>query len=73
MKHDDYKVGWIGALAADMAMALAVLDERHNSLPQDRRDHNSYTSGCIRPHNVVIACLLEGVMGVTSAARMADR
>src|ERR1700733_9454526 len=73
MKHDDYTVGWICALATEMAVARAMLDERHSSLPQDRRDHNSYAFGRIGPHNVVIACLPEGVMGVTSAARVADQ
>ena len=73
MKHDDYTVGWICALATEMAVARAMLDERHDSLPQDRRDYNSYALGRIGPHNVVIACLPEGVMGVTSVARVAEQ
>jgi nucleoside phosphorylase len=73
MNHDDYTVGWICALATEMAVARAMLDEQHNSLPQDRHDHNSYTLGSIGPHNVAIACLPEGVMGVTSAARVAEQ
>jgi nucleoside phosphorylase len=73
MKHDDYTVGWICAMAIEMAVARAMLDERHDSLPQDSHDHNSYALGRIGPHNVAIACLPEGVMGVTSAARVADQ
>lgn len=73
MKHDDYTVRWICALATEMAVPRTMLDERHDSLPQDRRDHNSYVLGRIGPHNVVIACLPEGVMGVTSAAPVAEQ
>jgi hypothetical protein len=32
MKHDDYTVGWICALLTEMAVALAKLDERHDSV-----------------------------------------
>jgi nucleoside phosphorylase len=56
-----------------MAVARAMLDKRHDNLPQDRRDHNNYGLGRIGPHNVVIACLPEGVMGGTSAARVAEQ
>lgn len=73
MKHDDYTVGWICALATEMAVARAMLDERHDSLPQDRRDHNSYALGRIGPQYVAIAYLPEGVMGVTSAAQVAEQ
>ena len=72
MKPDDYTVGWICALPIEMAVARAMLDERHDSLPKDRRDHNNYTLGRIGPHNVAIACLPAGSMGVTSAARVAE-
>jgi len=70
--HKDYTVGWICALAIELAVARGMLDEIHDSLPQDRRDHNNYTLGRIGPHCVAIACLPEGVMGVTSAARVAE-
>jgi nucleoside phosphorylase len=70
--HKDYTVGWICALANELAAARSMLDERHYSLLQDCRDHNNYTLGRIGPHNVAIACLPEGVTGVTSAARVAE-
>lgn len=73
MKHEDYTVGWICALPIEMAVAVGMLDERHDSLPQDSRDHNIYTLGRIGLHNVAIACLPAGVMGVTSAARVAGQ
>jgi nucleoside phosphorylase len=73
MKHEDYKVGWICALPVEMAVAMGMLDERHDSLPQNSRDHNSYTPGRIGPHNVAIASLPASVMGVTSATRVATQ
>jgi hypothetical protein len=73
LTHNDYTVGWICALATELAVARAMLDERHDSLPQDRRDYNNYTLGRIGPHHVAIACLSEGVMGVTSAARVVEQ
>src|ERR1700722_14694043 len=55
-----------------MAAAVGMLDKRHDSLPQDSRDHNNYVLGQIGPHNVAIACLPAGVPGVTPAARVAS-
>jgi nucleoside phosphorylase len=56
-----------------MAAAVGMLDERHDSLPQDSRDHNTYTLGRIGPHYVAIACLPAGLTGVTSTARVAEQ
>ena len=72
MEHGDYTVGWICALATELAAAVGMLDKRHNPLPQDSHDHNNYTLGRIGVHNVVIACLPSGVMGTTSAAVVAS-
>jgi nucleoside phosphorylase len=71
--HGDYTVGWICALPSEMAAARAMLDEHHNSLQQNSRDHNTYTLGRIGRHNVVLACLPTGVIGTLSAARVANR
>src|SRR5271156_906912 len=71
--HGDYTVGWICALPSEMAAAMAMLDERHNPLQQNSRDHNTYTLGRIGRHNVVLACLPSGVMGTLSAARVANQ
>jgi hypothetical protein len=72
-EHDKYTVGWICALPIEMAVAVGMLDKRHNNLPQNPHDHNNYTLGQMGPHNVAIACLPAGVSGVTSAARVASQ
>jgi nucleoside phosphorylase len=71
MKHDDYTVGWVCALSIEMAAAKGMLDEEHQDLPVSRSDSNQYTLGRIGNHNVVIACLPDGVYGTTSAAIVA--
>jgi len=38
--HDGYTVGLICALPIEMAVAVGMLDERHDSLTQNLRDHN---------------------------------
>ena len=73
MKHEDYTVGWICALPTELAAAVAMLDERHDPLPQDSHDTNNYTLGRIGRQNVAIACLPSGVTGNTSATIVASR
>ncbi|MCJ1230398.1 hypothetical protein MMC12_007072 [Toensbergia leucococca] len=73
MEHREYTVGWICALATELAAAKAMLDERHDSLPQPPHDNNNYTLGRIGAHNVVIAGLPAGVTGITSAAIVANQ
>lgn len=70
----DYTVGWICALPIEMAAAKGMLDE-HYGKPneQDDSDKNNYWLGRIGKHNVVIACLPNGVYGVTSAAVVASQ
>jgi nucleoside phosphorylase len=47
---------------------MAMLDEKHTELEQQRRlDHNIYALGRIGRHNVVAACLRSGVVGSTAA------
>lgn len=55
--HDDYTVGWICDLPLEMAAAKALLDKTHPSLPNSLDDHNTYTFGQIRVHNIVIVCM----------------
>ena len=69
--HHDYTVGWVCALPLEMAVAKAMLDEIHPDLPTSLNDQNTYVLGRICAHNVVIACLLSGVYGTTSAATVA--
>ena len=73
MKHEDYKVGWICALPTEIAAAACMLDKKHKGLLTPPTDDNNYTLGQIGHHNVVIAGLPFGVMGVTSAARVAEQ
>lgn len=73
MRHEDYTIGWICALPIEMAAAVGMLDEDHDTLPQNPRDNNSYTLGRIGDHNVVIVCLPAGIMGTTSAALVATQ
>ncbi|KAL9570443.1 hypothetical protein ACKAV7_005451 [Fusarium commune] len=51
-----------------MAAALAMMDEVHGQLPRRFNDHNTYTLGSIKNHNIVIACLPEGQYGNNNAA-----
>ncbi|KAK6495590.1 hypothetical protein TWF481_002638 [Arthrobotrys musiformis] len=69
----DYTIGWICALPLEFAAAVAMLDERHPSLPQDDLDDNAYEFGRVGSYNVIIACLPCGVYGVTSAAHVASQ
>jgi nucleoside phosphorylase len=69
-----YTVGWIAALAKELAAALAMLDERHgrpDDFEKPSSDKNSYHWGRIGDHNIVIASLAAGVYGTTSAATTA--
>ncbi|PKX89105.1 purine and uridine phosphorylase [Aspergillus novofumigatus IBT 16806] len=74
---DDYTIGWICALPLEMAAASAMLDNVHTNvhttLPTHPNDHNSYVLGSIGAHNIVIACLPDGVYGTTSAAIVASQ
>ena len=72
LRHQDYSVGWICALPTELAAAAAMLDERHDPLPQNPHDDINYNLGRIGNHNVVIACLPLGVSGTISAARVAS-
>lgn len=68
----DYYVGWICALNIELTAATAMLDEEHEMIAgQDPQDQNSYVLGRIHQHNVVIACIPEGVDGLVPAANVA--
>jgi nucleoside phosphorylase len=73
LHHGAYTVGWICALHVEMAAAKAMLDERHQNLPQPPRDNNNYVLGEIFGHNVVIACLPSGEYGTNSAATVSTQ
>jgi nucleoside phosphorylase len=68
--HDDYTVGWICALSKEQTAATAMLDKRHCDLSNPPHDSNAYTLGSIGKHNIVIACLPEGMYGTNTAANV---
>ncbi|KAL3461840.1 nucleoside phosphorylase domain-containing protein [Aspergillus heterothallicus] len=72
-RHDAYTVGWICALHEELTAAKAMLDERHERLPQPEHDNNSYILGMISGHNVAIACLPAGEYGTNAAASVATQ
>ncbi|KAK5442647.1 hypothetical protein LTS15_010965, partial [Exophiala xenobiotica] len=66
-------IGWICVLNIELTAARAMLDEEHEMIAgQDSQDHNSYVFGRIHQHNVVIACMPEGVDGLVPAANVAN-
>ncbi|KAL4792486.1 hypothetical protein BDV19DRAFT_392159 [Aspergillus venezuelensis] len=72
LTQNDYTVGLVCALAKEQTVAIAMLDERHEDLPNPLNDHNAYTFGSMSNHNVVIACLPKGEIGTSSAANGSD-
>jgi nucleoside phosphorylase len=60
IRHEDYQVCWICPLDIERTTAEAMLDERHESLPNSPQDTNVYTLGRIGKHNVAIAGLPVG-------------
>ncbi|KAK6338820.1 hypothetical protein TWF696_009628 [Orbilia brochopaga] len=71
--HGDYTIGWICALSKELTAAKAVLDQIHPNLPRPPNDANRYVLGSIGGHNIVIACLPEGITGTNHAAMVATR
>ena len=72
-RRKPYTVGWVCALPIELAAAQEVIDEKHGASICDGGDPSLYTLGCIRGHNVVIACLPEAQTGTNSAAAVAAR
>ncbi|KAL6849042.1 hypothetical protein ACO1O0_008572 [Amphichorda felina] len=73
-KHgrEDYTVGIICALPAELMAVRAVFSCEHNSLETGSRDSNSYVLGEIAQHMVVATCLPAGEYGTNSAAAVAS-
>ncbi|KAF3213235.1 hypothetical protein TWF679_005464 [Orbilia oligospora] len=67
----EYSVAIVCALPLEMAATTAMLDETHK-MPrwQDPRDKNNYTLGRMGQHYIVIACLPDGVYGMTAATSL---
>ncbi|KAF3205880.1 hypothetical protein TWF191_001582 [Orbilia oligospora] len=73
LDRKNYTIGWICALPLEFAAAIAMLDEQHLPLPQDKLDDNAYRFGRIGSYNIIVACLPSGVYGVTSAGNVATQ
>jgi nucleoside phosphorylase len=71
LRREDYTVGWVCALAVELAAAQEMLDEEDEMPQNSAHDTNIYTCGRLGGHNVVIACLPEGQTGTASAAAVA--
>lgn len=73
LTNDQYTVGWIAALPHEAVAAKAALDRFHGRTPltKNAADQNLYILGRIGDHNVVIASLPGGVIGLTLAATAA--
>ncbi|KAK6356022.1 hypothetical protein TWF718_000395 [Orbilia javanica] len=72
LSYDDYTVGWICALSEELTAAKAMLEDKHPNLPNLLpKDSNTYVLGSIHGHNIVIACMPEGVLGNNHAAATA--
>jgi nucleoside phosphorylase len=73
-ENQEYTVGWICALPLEMAAAEAMLDEVHEE-PREQHisDTNNYLLGSIGQHNIVVACLPDGICGTASAAAVATQ
>ncbi|KAK6499930.1 hypothetical protein TWF481_010286 [Arthrobotrys musiformis] len=72
-RHDrkDYTIAWVCALSLELTAAIAILDERHEPLPQNEEDKNAYELGRVGSYNIVIATLPAGSYGVTWAMSVA--
>ncbi|EQB52061.1 hypothetical protein CGLO_08339 [Colletotrichum gloeosporioides Cg-14] len=70
---DRYTIGWVCALPKEQTAARAVLDEefRHVHIRKAVGDTNTYTLGSIGRHNIAIACLPKGQLGVIRASKVA--
>ncbi|KAK5063124.1 hypothetical protein LTR84_005200 [Exophiala bonariae] len=71
LKAGDYTVGWICALAVELAASCEMFDEEYPQPLLDGRDQNCYRFGRIGGHNVVICCLPSGRYGLVSATNVA--
>jgi nucleoside phosphorylase len=68
----NYTVGWICAISTEYVAAQAFLDEEHEGPKYvSPNDNNDYTLGKVGKDNVVIAVLLDGEYGISSAASVA--
>ncbi|KAF2812814.1 TPR repeat protein [Mytilinidion resinicola] len=73
--REEYTVGWVCALPAELAAAQEMLDEEHEDIERDVNDNdeNLYSLGSIAGHNIAIVCLPAGRIGNNPAAVVATQ
>lgn len=72
LTHESYTIGWICSLDIELAAAMQMFDVAHQSLRQVAGDKNSYMLGSMCGHNVIVAVLPAGQMGIASATTVAE-
>jgi len=60
MRPEDYTVGWVCALAVELAAAQEIFDDEHASPACDTHDTSIYCCGQVGEDNAVIAGLSKG-------------
>ncbi|EAU36009.1 predicted protein [Aspergillus terreus NIH2624] len=70
LKHDDYRIGIVCALAKEHLAVRSLFDEKHQHLEIPLGDTNQYALGRLAHHNVVTACLPAGNYGTSPAAQI---
>jgi nucleoside phosphorylase len=70
LKHDDYKIGIVCALAKEHLAVRSLFDDKHQHLEIPLGDTNQYALGRLAHHNVVTACLPAGNYGTSPAAQI---
>ncbi|QIX00825.1 hypothetical protein AMS68_006342 [Peltaster fructicola] len=73
LRYSDYEISIFCALSRERIAVEAMLDERHESLPNAIDDNNNYTYGKIGKHNVVITSPGPGHHGTNAAVRSATK
>ncbi|KAF5492609.1 hypothetical protein CGCS363_v010884 [Colletotrichum siamense] len=70
---DRYTIGWVCALPKEQTAARAILDEefRDVHIRKATNDTNTYILGSVGSHNIVIACLPKGQLGIVRASKVA--
>lgn len=72
LTHESYTIGWICSLDIELAAAMQMFDVAHPSLRPVPGDKNSYMLGSMCGHNVIVAVLPAGQMGIASATTVAE-
>src|ERR1700712_2612430 len=70
---EDYTVAWICAITPEYYASKLYLDEICEAPANMKGDPNYYIGGRMGKHNVVIASLYEGKVGLCSATNVAGR